>query len=332
MDVFIHQRFDGIYRRHPLVLVDVGARGGLKSNWAPARRHLRLLGFEPDHREFSRLMDRARSSGGSDKYFNTALHNRPGPITLHVARDGGLSSIFRPNRDFLDTFPEADRFDTVDVRQVEADTLDNVLAADGVTDVDFVKADTQGSELHVLQGGSNVLAASVIGVEAEVEFAPIYSDQPLFADVDAFLRSLGYLLFGLRPCYWKRASGRAVGGPRGQMIWADALYLRSIPHLQRSIATLEPAAQASKLLRAISVSLLYGYFDYALEIARQSGDVIDPEDRAMIEAQLREAGGHQGPLARFPGRRRLAIASHWLWKVLVQRDDAWSVSDAKLGN
>ncbi len=332
MDVFIDRRFDDLYARHPLTLVDVGARGGLRSHWQPARRHLRFLGFEPDHNEYRRLMQAVAASGSPDKYFNTALHNRRGSIALHVARDGGLSSIFEPDRQFLDTFPESARFDTLEVRQIQTDTLDNVLQADGVTDVDFVKADTQGSELHVLQGGAGILASTVSGVEVEVEFAPIYKDQPLFADVDRFLRGLGYLLFDLRPCHWKRASGRALGGPHGQIIWADALYLKNIPALLDPLAALDAAFSRSKLLRAISVSVLYGYFDYALEIVRQSGTVFGPDERALIDKRLREGGGEHTPRPRFPGRRQLALATHWLWKHLVQRDDAWSVSDAKLGN
>jgi FkbM family methyltransferase len=331
MDVYIDARFDDTYVRHPLTLVDVGARGGLRSHWLPARRHLRFLGFEPDHREHRRLMDIVSESGSPDTYFNTALHNRPGPIALHVARDGGLSSIFEPDRAFLDTFPEAARFDTLEVRQIEADTLDNVLRGAGISDVDFVKADTQGSELYVLEGGAGILGTSVSGVEVEVEFAPIYKNQPLFADVDRFLRGLGFLLFDLRPCHWKRAAGRAIGGPHGQIIWADALYLKSVPALLAMVPSHGAAFARSKLLRAVSVALLYGYFDYALEIARSAAHVFTPEESALIEKRLRE-GGEPAGRGRFPGRRQLAAAAHWLWKHLVQRDDAWSVSDAKLGN
>lgn len=332
MDVFIDPRFADLYRRHPLVLVDVGARGGLKSNWSRAQRHLRLLGFEPDEREFNRLVELAGAQGGSNAFFNTALHNRRGPIRLHVARDRGLSSIFEPNREFLDAFPEASRFDTVDVQQVEADSLDDQLRMREITDVDFVKVDTQGSELLVLQGAEDALASSVAGVEVEVEFSAIYKDQPLFADVDTFLRGLGFLLFDLRPCYWKREAGRSLGGPRGQVIWADALYLKSLPALRAGLAPLAPELRQSKVLRAISISLLYGYSDYALEILRVAGDVLTADERGAIERQLREGGGPEGFLSGFPGRRQLAAALHWMWKVCLPRDDAWSVSDAEIGN
>jgi FkbM family methyltransferase len=331
MDIFLDAQFEPRYRQHPLVLVDVGARGGVKSNWAPARRHLRVLGFEPEKREFGALAGPESARSDSTRYFDVALHRTRGPLRLHIARDRGLTSIFEPDRAFLDAFPEADRFDTVDVREVQADTLDDHLASHGLTDVDFVKVDTQGSELLVLEGGSRILESSACGVEVEVEFTPIYKDQPLFADVDRFLRGLGFVLFDLRPCYWKRQAGRAMGGPRGQIIWADALYLKTLPALQQTIASLHVPVQAGKWLKAISIALLYGYFDYALEIVRAAGQLA-PDERALIERRLREGGERLAPLPRFPGKRPAAAALRRLWKLCLDSDDAWSVSDAELGN
>jgi FkbM family methyltransferase len=331
MDLFIHPRFDSVYRQHPLVLVDVGARGGLKSNWAAARRHLRLVGFEPDKREFGRLSSEAEPAVPTT-FLDIALHNRTETVRFHIARDRGLSSMFEPDRPFLDAFPEARRFDTVDVQEVEADTLDNQMRARGIGDIDFIKADTQGSELFVLQGAREALASTATGVEVEVEFTAIYKGQPLFADVDVFLRSLGFLLFDLRPCYWKRAAGRGMGGPRGQIIWADALYLKSLPALRAAIAALDPDSQKSKVLRALSVALLYGYCDYAFEIAQHAGAALTTDDRAVIEAELRRLEREQPGTTRFPGRRHVAAVLHRLWKILRPRDQGWSVSGARLGN
>ncbi len=331
MDIFIDPRFDARYREHPLVLVDVGARGGLKSNWAAARRHLRVLGFEPEKREFGQLADAESATDAATKYFDVALHDRRGPLRLHVARDRGLTSMFAPNREFLNDFPEASRFDTVDVHEVQADTLDHHLETHGLSDVDFMKVDTQGSELLVLQGATRMLQTSILGVEAEVEFTPIYSGQPLFAEVDSFLRGLGFLLFDLRPCYWKRAAGRGIGGPRGQIIWADALYLKSAPALRASAASFDAARQAGKWLKAISIALLYGYFDYALELAR-TADGLQPDERALIEQRLRENGEGQGALPKFPGKRPAAAAFRRLSKLCMDSDDSWSISDAELGN
>jgi len=332
MDVFLDPRFDEVYRRDPLVLVDVGARGGLRKNWLPARRHLTLVGFEPEERAFGQLEQRSTAGDVTTTFFNRALHNSRGSLRLIVARDGGLSSMFEPDRTFIDLFPDADRFDTVGALQIEADTLDNQLSAHNVPDVDFIKVDTQGSELFILEGSARALASSVLGVEVEVEFAPIYKEQPLFADVDRYLRGCGYVLFDLRPCFWKRSAGRTLGGPYGQIIWADALYLKSLPALRAALAPLDPARRKSKVLKAISVSLLYGYYDYAMEILHEAGGGFSDDEQDAIERHLRLASAPSGVWASFPGRRQVAALFRRLWKIFVPRDDGWSVSRSGLGN
>jgi FkbM family methyltransferase len=332
MDIFLDPRFSDAYSRHPLVLVDVGARGGLNRNWAAARQHLRVIGFEPERQEFEALAARPATDAGAPRVLNVALHNTAGPVRFNVARDRGLSSVFAPNRPFLDAFPDSGRFDIVDVQEVAGDTLDRVLEGAGVSDVDFMKVDTQGSELLVLQGAGNTLRSKVSGVEVEVEFTPIYRDQPLFADVDAFMRERGFLLFDLRPVYWKRAAGRAIGGPRGQIVWADALYLKSGDALAAMLAGFPADARRSKVLKAITVALLYGYHDYALELARQSGDTLGEAERRAIESLLMSTVAGGGALQKMPGRRHVASALHRLWRVFRQRGDDWSVSNPRLGN
>ena len=218
--VFIHPQFElntNVVRWCSWTLAPAGA------SRATGRRRSAISEdpvFEPDKQEFERLTASA-GTGNATEYFGVALHNQTGTIRLNVARDRGLSSLFEPNRALLDSFPDASRFDIVDRRDIAADTLDNLLASRSIKDVDFLKVDTQGSERLILEGAAGALASTVVGVEVEVEFAPIYTDQPLFADVDAFLRPLGFHLFDLRPCYWKRAAGRELGGPRGQVIWAE---------------------------------------------------------------------------------------------------------------
>ncbi len=327
MNVFIDDRFAETYRRFPLVLVDIGARGGLRKNWRAAAPFLHYVGFEPEADEFARLA--AGNARPGRTVLNVALHNAAGRIRLHVAREGGLSSIFEPDRAFLDAFPQAARWDIVSTREVEADTLDHQITAAGIPAPDFIKVDTQGSELFILQGAEHALAASLVGVEVEVAFSAMYKDQPYFGDVDRVLRERGYVLFDLRPCYWKRTAGQSLGGPRGQIVWGDALYFRPSAALRPAVDALAPAEGRAKVLKAISIALLYGYADLALETAQAFRTTLGHDAVALVEERLRAAS----PGDRWiPGQRVLASLSQRLWRLTRRRAQGWSVSKAELGN
>jgi hypothetical protein len=170
----------------------------------------------------------------------------------------------------------------------------------------------------------------VFGVELEAEFAPVYKDQPLFADVDRFMRAQGFVLFDLRPCYWKRAAGRDLGGPHGQIIWADALYLKDMAAWRAALAPLPHDLQKSKVLRGISVAILYGYHDYALEIATAMESALGAAEARVVADALRAEGRPGTP--PFPGKKFFAAAFQRLWKLCRDDNRGWSVSDADLGN
>lgn len=252
----------------PIVLVDVGARGGIPKRWRPLEPWLRTIGFEPDARSLEGL---GQQDGMT--ILPTALSSRAGSLTLHLTAEEGDSSVLAPNRPFLDRFPRAERFDVVEMRPVEGDTLDNQLANAGIDRIDFIKLDTQGSELMILEGARETLGRGVFGIEVEVELNPMYEEQPLFPDVDRFLRPLGYELFELEPRRWKHRSGERLALTRGQIVWADAVYLlgpeRMLPILGRG-GDLSPELTA----RILVICLVYGLGDYALALLDSLGDVV----------------------------------------------------------
>lgn len=96
-----------------------------------------------------------------------------------------------------------------------------MVRLDSVRDVskriDFVKLDLQGYELEALKGFGDILANTHI-ILTEVEFLPLYDDQPLFADIDLFMRQADFNLFNLYNLYTHED---------GQLYVADALYINN---------------------------------------------------------------------------------------------------------
>jgi hypothetical protein len=126
---------------------------------------------------------------------------------------------------------------------VETITLDQWAESCGVREIDYLKIDTQGTELEILQGGIRSLCA-VRALEVEVEFNPIYRGQPVFADVDSFLRREGFVLWRLsNQVHYSRGGAPALLSENdsvfyddrqrvtheaygGQLYWANAFYVK----------------------------------------------------------------------------------------------------------
>jgi FkbM family methyltransferase len=160
----------------PLVLADVGARGGPAEHWRPLFDRLWWIAFEPDARSREALAASA-SLPHRHLMLPAALGDHAGDATPYLTRDEGDSSLLRPNTEFLGRFRRPERFDVVGTAGVRTAQLDDELSAQGIRRIDFLKLDTQGSELQILRGARRTLEAAVLGVDVEVELVRCARDR-----------------------------------------------------------------------------------------------------------------------------------------------------------
>ncbi len=219
-------------------VLDVGARWGAAGAWYRIAPLAALVGFEPDAEEHARL---AKSAGEGERFYPAALGAVDGPATLHVTREPGCSSLLPPSADAIARYPLLEVMKPVRDVPVTLTRLDTWAKETGQGDVSFIKLDTQGTELDILRG-AGALLDGCLALEIEVEFFPLYEGQPLFGDVDAYLRTRGFALWRLSNLvhYSERhsealhrsdvavfdgvsAEFRAGGG---RLAWGHALYFR----------------------------------------------------------------------------------------------------------
>jgi hypothetical protein len=143
--------------------------------------------------------------------------------------------------------------------------MDDAAARYNFANAHFMKIDIQGAELEVFQSGPKLVGESLLAIRTEVEFAPLYKNQPLFADIDADLRARGYKLVGLPELHaWRRGSeakpDRWAGGAtplsEAQLIHGDALYLRR-PETLRA----DTPAEQDRLIAYALIAFAYGQLD-----------------------------------------------------------------------
>jgi FkbM family methyltransferase len=258
-----------------IVYVMCGARGEVCNRLTAALPRARFLGFEPDEHAHARL---ARNPPRGHTYYKVAVGVREEARTLYLSREPACSSLLKPNADFFGQFTDcAEQIEVVEQRTVETVSLTNFLPGAGIRSVDFLELDTQGTELEILKGADRFLATSVVGLQTEVEFSPIYEGQPLFAAVDEYLRGFGFMLFDLSRNRYRRAAMPRELVTRGQLLWGDAVYLRDYRRFTGSAAK-------ERALKLCVIAGLMGFHDYALEawdFVLREGAVSDIERAAL---------------------------------------------------
>jgi len=264
-----------------LVVVDVGCRWGFAERFLEAEGRVRVYGFDPDRAECARLEAAyAALSPGTVTLVPLALAGRPGRRRLHLTREPACSSLYEPDPALTSTHPSLDCARLVGTEEIEAVTLDDWAREAGTGPIDYLKLDTQGSELEILQGAERVLA-EVRCLQIEVEFNPIYLGQPIFSDVDVYLRARGFVLWRLSNLVHYSHGATAIGPLAetavhyddahrytypvhgGQLYWADAYYVRTDALLPRE------AGDASRR-RDAELFGLVDLSDAALHVSRMA--------------------------------------------------------------
>ena len=217
----------------PIKIVDVGANPiDGPAPYASCLRHgaVELVGFEPNRDALARL-DSLKGPG--EVYLSHAVGDGR-RHALHVCQAPGMTSLLKPDATVLDLFhgfPEWGR--VVDIVPVQTVRLDDVAETAGL---DLLKIDIQGAELMVFRNALDRLDDATV-IQTEVEFLPLYEGQPLFSEVEQFLRAAGFMLHRFVQTASRIVRPLTVPGDPyaglGQLVWADAVFIKDVSRLGR---------------------------------------------------------------------------------------------------
>jgi FkbM family methyltransferase len=183
----------------------------------------KIFGFEPNREACDQLN---REYGSPHRFFPVFVGDGR-PAVFHETNWALTGSLYEPNSQLLKKFQNlAEVVTPVAMHPVNTTRLDDVAEID---DIDFIKIDVQGGELTVFENASRILFSALL-IQTEVEFVELYRGQPLFADVDTFLREAGFQFHAMNSVSGRAfkpliANGDANSAFR-QCLWADALYVR----------------------------------------------------------------------------------------------------------
>jgi len=269
-------------------LVDVGSRWGRQRPWDQyPDDYVNYFGFDADARECERLNKINKHK--NYKFIPAALSDGNRTETLYITRESGRSSIFKPNYNCLNKYYDKEGFEVLNKVEVYTTTLNKIIE-DNKIDPDFLKIDTQGSELNIIKGVNNYYER-ILGFEIEVEFIQTYEGQPLFGEVDEFMRSIGFELYDLNRYWAKRSNMELKYSNRGQVVFADAIYFRNLSSFFLSKYANEKDLK-NKLIKMINILILYGYHDVANEFLCHRQSPLSKNEKDIIQKLLHDISAY----------------------------------------
>jgi FkbM family methyltransferase len=189
-----------------------------------------VIGFEPNPEALAKLN---AMKGPNETYLPHAVGDGR-RHTLNFCLAPGMTSLLTPNPAVLDMFhgfPDWGRVTSTE--ELDTVRLDDIPETAGV---EMIKIDIQGGELMALSHAKKRLKSTLV-IQTEVEFLPMYVDQPLFSEVEIFLRKQGFMLHRFFPTVSRVVRPMMIDNnpyaELSQLFWADAIFIRDIIRPER---------------------------------------------------------------------------------------------------
>ena len=237
--------FNKLLKKNKIKFIDIGASIQIIPRWKRIdKSNLDYILFEPNPNEAKKLIQNKKYYKNY-KVYETALSNKNKILKLNITKGIYQTSVLKPNFDFVNQFQNPGRYKITQKELINAKKLDYFK----IVNSDFIKIDAQGYNYEILEGSIKTLKDN-LGVEVEVEFTDIYSNQKLFGDVKKLLKknNLDFIDFtALRR--WNRYNESNYG----QCVFGNAVFLKN-PNIVLKM-------HKDKILKYLAICILYKQFD-----------------------------------------------------------------------
>lgn len=192
----------------PRTILDIGAHQG---SWSKLVRQIWpestifMIEANTDHKQ--ELQQVAWTNGFEIALLGEKAKKAVDYYASTSAFDTG-NSIFREQTSF---------FDNCEIRKLPMVTLDSIVKKRNLKNIDFIKLDTQGSELNILKGAKKTILHTEF-ILLETQNLEYNLGAPDTCDVLLFMKNLGFQLFDITEIHHL---------PTGEMLQVDLLFARN---------------------------------------------------------------------------------------------------------
>ena len=282
---------------HP-VLIDVGASGTTPEIWDSIAQNSIYVGFDPDLREIQELPD--------NRFHRAIIVNEAitseetsDEVLFYLTKSPYCSSVLEPDLNSLSNYIFSDLFAIERETKVQATTLNSVVERLSLTGVNWLKVDTQGTDLRIFNSLKNDSRSQLLAIDIEPGLIDAYKGEDLFVDAHKDLVKQGFWLSDLNvfgEVRLKRATLDKIVNIDNELTaelvssyhkkspgWCEARYLRTIDWLIQS------NLEKHHYIMLWVFALLDRQFGFAIELAFEYEKIFGSDDisRVMIDEPIK---------------------------------------------
>ncbi|WP_144630808.1 FkbM family methyltransferase [Bordetella genomosp. 13] len=179
---------------------DIGANQGQYAGML--RKHAGFDGyifsFEPNPHDAAVVRRRAE---GDRKWIisELAISDKDGTAEFNIMNSSQFSSLSMPSHEDVQLFSKMNAVSkTITVQTERLETVLRRLQAEHGFRRPFLKMDTQGYDVHIFKGSSNIVR-DFVGLQSELAIAKLYADSVDFREAIAVYEQHGFTLSALVP-------------------------------------------------------------------------------------------------------------------------------------
>jgi len=227
--------------RRPVVLMDVGASGEIHHKWKRLARHAICVAFDPDKREMH-VLDEGGNKFRKLFVINKIVAEKTMPDKpFYLTNSPYCSSTLMPVEEELQVWNFAALFRVVGEEHFNAITINDALREVGVSYIDWLKIDTQGTDLRIFMSVEEAVREKLMALEMEPGFIDIYKGEDKLDQILRRVTAEGFWLSSINVLGTQRINTQQAGGSFSQLekkliqrylrttpCWAELTFLNGL--------------------------------------------------------------------------------------------------------
>lgn len=275
-----------IFRDYPFSLIDVGCGLGIHPVWRTFDKQLIVNAFDPRCAEIERLKANEKHPGVNYHACFVGLDENHPYRKKKAVEDKMISDYYNPWARLSYIYAaelcqelekQTSAIEKGEVLATKRIGVSEVVRQKGLDNIDFIKSDTDGSDLEVAISCEEIIRpAGVLGFMIEALLSGSYLETECnFSNIDRFMKQQGFQLMKIEIHSYSRRSlparfkynclGQTLSG---QPLWGDCLYLRDAGSPQYEEVWGEPLP-IHKALKIACVFEIFSLPDCAAEIIKR---------------------------------------------------------------